>query len=227
MMKVMAMFTQSPFTAYYAARVCTATEDKIGEFEQAQIDAVPFLQKLIKQGHESVLEHLNFTFHVTGISRALLQELARHRHISLSVKSTRWALKRDYEERQKSIDDVLDAAWNNLPECNEDEYTKLEGAQGLAIATYNLLYAVEDAIKAGLPNDFIKYYLPECFTTDLVLTVNARELRHIFKLRAAPNALLEFNELCLKLREAIPVNTRVLFDDCADWNATVNRVYQD
>lgn len=41
-------------------------------------------------GHTSVLEHISFTFHVTGVSRALLAQLSRHRHISLSVRSQRY-----------------------------------------------------------------------------------------------------------------------------------------
>ncbi len=39
--------------------------------------------------HGSVLEHLVYNFDIKGISRACLQELARHRIASLSVKSTR------------------------------------------------------------------------------------------------------------------------------------------
>lgn len=43
--------------------------------------------------HASTLEHLYYTFYIQGISRATLQELARHRIASLSVKSTRYTLK--------------------------------------------------------------------------------------------------------------------------------------
>lgn len=41
-------------------------------------------------GHRSVLEHISFTFEVSGVSRALLAQLSRHRHISLSVQSQRY-----------------------------------------------------------------------------------------------------------------------------------------
>jgi len=47
----------------------------------------------IKNKHSSTLEHINYTFDIDGISRACLQELARHRMASLSVKSTRYTLK--------------------------------------------------------------------------------------------------------------------------------------
>ena len=58
-----------------------------------QVRSKDLLSRIIKAGHESVLEHINLTYSVKGLSRACLQELARHRHISLSVESTRHTLK--------------------------------------------------------------------------------------------------------------------------------------
>ncbi len=49
--------------------------------------------KHIWSGNSSTLEHLVYSFYIQDISRALLQELARHRVASLSVKSTRYTLK--------------------------------------------------------------------------------------------------------------------------------------
>ena len=83
--------------ALEAGLICTDSEDKIGNY-----DSKEFISKLVSQGHESIIEHINYNFRVNEISRAVLQELARHRHISLSVKSTRWALKKikdKYENR--------------------------------------------------------------------------------------------------------------------------------
>ena len=56
------------------------------------------LGRIIKAGHESVLEHITLTYSIKGISRALLQEVSRHRHISLSVESTRHTLRKYYDE---------------------------------------------------------------------------------------------------------------------------------
>ena len=42
--------------------------------------------------HESVLELINLTFSIKGISRGVLQEHARHRKQSLTVKSTRYTM---------------------------------------------------------------------------------------------------------------------------------------
>ena len=53
------------------------------------------IMNVINKGHTSTLEHINFTFGVSGISRAMLIELSRHRIASMSVKSTRYTLKKD------------------------------------------------------------------------------------------------------------------------------------
>ena len=47
-------------------------------------------------GHTSVLEHISFTFHISGVSRALLAQLTRHRHASFSVRSQRYCNEADF-----------------------------------------------------------------------------------------------------------------------------------
>ena len=73
-------------------------------------DYVPseVLGRIIKAGHESILEHITLTYSIKGISRALLQELARHRHISLSVESTRHTLRKFLTEPQPLTTGDLD-----------------------------------------------------------------------------------------------------------------------
>ena len=74
-----------------AIRTCYQSfhlSDDGGEKDKALINKVGNINK-----HASTLEHLGYTFYISGISRALLQELARHRIASLSVKSTRYTLK--------------------------------------------------------------------------------------------------------------------------------------
>ena len=64
------------------------------------------------------------------------------------------------------------------------------------------------------PNDQVKYAIPEVVGTNLVLTSNVRELRHIIKLRTAPAALEEFRDLARKLYEAVPEEFQYLLADC-------------
>ncbi len=186
--------------AVKAALMCTGNEGKADEYMGRVED---FLGKLVQHGHESVIEHINYSFEVSGVSRALLQELARHRHISLSVQSTRWALK-----KIKDNEVIFSTDEDNI---QDEEQMKL--LDELKAMSKELTDKIKKAIEAGIPNDIAKYYLQEGFTTKLVLTLNARELRHIFRLRTSPRALKEFRLLCVKLYEAIPKEHKFLFKE--------------
>ena len=155
------------------------------------------LRRIIKAGHESILEHITLTFSVMGLSRACLQELARHRHISLSVESTRHTLRKN----------LATPTW-------ADEACRYLHPVALAAkeaSTYLLFALIKDL---DIPNDELKYYLPEFWPTNLILTSNIRELRHILKLRTSPTALNEFRVLAYSLFEAVPEEYRYLLEDC-------------
>ena len=163
------------------------------------------LGRIIKAGHESILEHITLTYSVKGISRALLQELARHRHISLSVESTRYTL------RKKLEDDKFIAKLLNDDEMMFEFPRRLEGAY------YREMLRTPAYVMKCCPDitdDELKYYLPEFWPTNLILTVNIRELRHILDLRTAPEALREFRDLCHAMYEAVPEEFRYLIEDC-------------
>ena len=145
---------------------------------------VEYLGGLIRKGHESVLEHVVYVFEVQGLSRACLQQLSRHRHISLSVKSTRWAL--DKHAQYYVPMELTD------PDADDWCFT-MDGV-------------LKDAatLRKAYGNDVAKYLLPECVSTDLVLTLNLRSLRHIHRLRTARNAMLEFQHLAKNLVACLP-----------------------
>ena len=163
-------------------------------------DYVPHevLGRIIKAGHESILEHITLSYNVECISRAVLQELARHRHISLSVESTRHTLKRHIEKGSIPI---------TVPANMEKDLRSMICGYLRAIHEYLMLHH-------DVPNDHLKYAIPEAVCTNLVLTANVRELRHIIKLRTAPAALEEFRDLARKLYEAVPEEFQYLLADC-------------
>ena len=170
--------------AALAALTCHANTDR--EFIPSEV-----LGRIIKAGHESVLEHINLTYSIRGISRALLQEVARHRHISLSVESTRHTLKK-YLDRVMYLYAMIPAKYHT--------------------ALQDFLYTAKGSPE--LSNDELKYYVPEFWPVNLVLTSNIRELRHILNLRTAPAALKEFRVLARAMYEAVPDEYKYLLKDC-------------
>src|SRR5215472_9732606 len=58
-----------------AGRICYMSFGK----HQSPRDNGEYVKHLVRQGHESVLEHVSWGFLITGISRAFTHQLVRHR----------------------------------------------------------------------------------------------------------------------------------------------------
>ncbi len=187
--------------AAHAIRTCWQSFDKGdcgGPKDRELIDRVGNKYK-----HASTLEHLVYTFYIRGISRALLQELARHRMASLSVKSTRYTLKE---------------LKNALPFDEEDfegasRFIVLTGDERVDRASIKALNNLQAILKEGISNDIAKYCLPECYKTELTWTINARSLQNFLALRSSKSALWEIRELSYAIFEALPQDHQYLFEE--------------
>jgi len=160
-----------------AVRICTDTEANLSGGD------IKLIQHCIRKGHESVLEHIVYSFKLDGFSRAVLQELARHRIASLSVMSTRWALKK--MKRQEPEDALVMTGDSYVDDHNVSQFVALKESP-------------------QIPNDRLKYMVPEALKTKCMLTINMRSFRNMVKLRTAPDALWEFQELVLKMLATLP-----------------------
>lgn len=198
--KVTEMHHSNINVAVLAGLICTNNENKIAEY-----NIESFISNLIKQGHESVIEHINYTFKIDNITRALLQEIARHRHISLSVKSTRWALKKYVNGiNRKKIEGV------DCSGCNDKQKEIISKLESKVDELYSI---IDSGVNANIPNDVLKYYITESINTSCVLTINARELRHIFQLRTSSRALKEFRTLCFEIYKSLPDDHKFMYKD--------------
>lgn len=210
-------FADMAHNAVHAALTCTGNEHKLTE-----TNIKSFLCKIIEKGHDSILEHINLTFRIDGVSRALLQELARHHHISMSVQSTRSTIKKILTSPDKvqrllgELSEILLLASDVLPETVKKTERNLYNARRLYAAlehstgVFHELAQMDGGADALVP-DYIKYLIPECMPTSLIMTANVRALRNIFFLRSQPAALLEFRRLVAHLYKAIPEGWDILF----------------
>ena len=135
------------------------------------------LQHSMASGHESVLEHAVFTFRVEGLSRAALAQVTRHRLASFSVQSQRYV-------RIRGIDLVM-------PESIRESDFYVE-AGSLLEDVMNLYQRMVDA---GIPCEDARYITPQAVPTALIVTMNARELRHFFRLRCCNRAQWEIRQM--------------------------------
>lgn len=184
----------------HAIRTCWQSFDKSdgGEKDKALIDRVANKFK-----HASTLEHLVYTFYISGVSRALLQELARHRIASPSVKSTRYTLKELKESRSFSDTDYDSAS----------RFIVLTGSELVDTASIKALNNLQQILQQGVSNDIAKFCLPESYKTELTWTINARSLQNFLKLRSDKSALWEIRDLAYALYENLPDDHRYLFEE--------------
>lgn len=166
------------------------------------------LTTIVESGHTSTLEHLSMNFQISGISRLVLQELARHRMASLSVKSTRYTLKELKNESESSfIPDAFLYNWDNA-----SKYINLTGIEKIDRASIHALERLRFLVSSGeFSNDEVKYALPECYKLDLVWTINVRSLMNFLDLRLNPRAHFEIRELAQKIYDAIPQEYKFFF----------------
>ena len=109
--------TDADFLAEGAGRSCFQSWSRPNPKTRANRD---YLANIIRQGHESTLEHASATFYITGVSRALLSELTRHRHLSYSVLSQRYV----------DSADARDAEHDRDPDCGFRESSRMALRRG-------------------------------------------------------------------------------------------------
>ncbi|MDR3306422.1 MAG: FAD-dependent thymidylate synthase [Endomicrobium sp.] len=185
-------------TCAVAARLCysASTIDNIDENLTSE-KVIDLLGKVISSGHHSVLEHASFTFGVEGVSRALLAQLTRHRIASFSVQSQR------YVKFKSGLDFVFP------PTIKKDE--KLLKKYNSFLKNTKNLY--KEFLDAGIPAEDARYILPNAAATQIIITMNARELRHFFSLRCCNRAQWEIKDMARRMLNLARKEAPLLFED--------------
>ena len=188
----------------HAIRTCWQSferGDNGGEKDKELIDRVGNKFK-----HASTLEHLYYTFYIQGISRATLQELARHRIASLSVKSSRYTLK-----ELKNEASFLPIDSNNLKIA--EKFLVFTSNALVDEASVFALENLRNLLLQNISNDLAKFAMPESYKTELTWSINARSLQNFLNLRSSKSALWEIRKLALAIFDTIPQNHQFIFKD--------------
>lgn len=181
-----------------AARTCYKSENKASPDSARQL-----LARIIRQGHESVLEHISITVRIV-CDRGVSHELVRHRMCSFSQESTRYANYAD-DRFGHEITVIRPFFWEDDPR----KYNRWLATMQCCEAAYLSL------IKCGATPQEARTVLPSSLKTEIVTTANIREWRHIFKLRCAKDAHPQMRQIMVPLLAAFAVRIPLLFDDLA------------
>lgn len=169
-----------------AGRTCYKSEGKITDDS-----ARKFVETILKRGHESVIEHVSATVKFIT-NRGVTHELVRHRLAAYSQESTRYV---DYQDEMEFIRPVWLAAGGEM-----DTFMAMCSS---AEDAYRHLRSI------GWRPEQAREVLPNALKTEIVMTANLREWRHVFKHRTSKAAHPQMRALMLDcllgFRRAVPV----------------------
>lgn len=178
------------------ARVCYKSEAAITENS-----AESFLRRLIKSGHESVIEHEKITVKII-CDRGVTHEIVRHRIASYSQESTRYC-NYTHEKFSNELTFIKPCFWDT----NSDIYNIWLNQMELIEKNYI------NMIEMGASPEQARSILPNSLKTEIVVTMNLREWRHFFKLRTSKRAHPQMREIAIPLFETMCHLLPVIFDD--------------
>ncbi len=188
-------YTPQPIeTIYAAARTCYSshTTEELLSSLPSEAKMKKLIRKVISQGHTSILEHITFSFSISKMSRACSHQLVRHRIASYSQQSQRhvrskgnYVIPPSIRRRRKAhalFKRAMDSVYSSYRTLIEMEITK------------------EDA----------RYVLPNAQTTNLVMSMDLRELIHAASLRLCSKSQWEIKSLFQQVKNEVAKRERFI-----------------
>jgi len=146
-------------------------------------------------------ENASFNFHIKGCSRAVLQELARHRSANLSVKSSRYTLNELKHEKQFKFLFLI----TKEQKARANEYLVFTGHDDVDRAAILALENLRRLVNSGKSIDKIKTAMPEAYRTELVLSFTYSGLANFLQLRLNDSAWYQIRSLARHITTILPL----------------------
>lgn len=155
-----------------------------------------FIRMLIERGHESVLEHATASFRIRGGSRSFTHQLVRHRLASYSQQSQRYVDEQNFQ-------------WVEPPGIGDHPEARavFSDFMNQARETYRRLQAM------GILNEDARYVLPNAVCSEIVVSANFREWRHILRLRGSRKAQWEIRRMAAEILRILKREAPSVFYD--------------
>ncbi|CAM2953446.1 FAD-dependent thymidylate synthase [Paenibacillus sediminis] len=177
-------------------------------------EADRLFRHITRSGHKSTLEHITYTFAIEGVSRALLAQLTRHRHLSFSVQSQRY-VRFGSADKSGGFDYVKPPSLDGKTtdghrlvrfdeEKGESIWRDLTANDVFVEAMRDIQASYDRLRRAGVPAEDARMVLPNAATCNLVMTGNLRTFLDFYaKRRPGNGAQWEIADLAVKLRDEI------------------------
>ncbi len=187
--KLLAITANAEGLIEYAARICYQSAQR-----RQPGSAAKLIRHLISLGHESPLEHAYATFHLAGCSRAMTHQLVRHRLISVSQLSQRYVAKSNF-------------GYVIPPTIAKKDQRRYRQDMQIIQAMYNKWQ------ERGLKREDARFVLPNACETEIIISANFREFRHIFEVRCTRQAQWEIRQACCQMLKILHRKAPHVFED--------------
>lgn len=200
-----ALLSDSDTVSHFAGRSCYQAWNM--EREETSTNE-GYLANILRQGHESVLEHGSATFYIEGVSRNLTHELIRHRHLSYSELSQRYV---KMEEAQFILPPTMRKV------APADQWMDPDLAEDCKSCYADTVEDLENhGIKGKKAREAARAVLPGGMETRIVVSGNHRAWRDMLKKRYSVHADAEICELAALLLEELKRIAPGIYQDFPD-----------
>ena len=180
-------FTPNPEKLPAMAAKLTHSKTKPENLDKASNKELKnILEYVMNLGHTSVVEHTNFTFAISDVSRSLTHQLVRHRIASYAQQSQRYV---DFKEPN----------YVTPPKIAKDKKMKKAYEQTMK----NIWEQYNKLLEMGIPAEDSRFVLPNAACTNIIVTMNARSLLNFFELRCCLHAQWEIRTLANKMLQQV------------------------
>ncbi len=167
-------------------------------FEEIDAEAAKrIIKRVTGYGHTSVVEHASFTFSIEGVSRAMTHQLVRHRVASYTQQSQRYVV---YSTSENYVTPPSIANNTDAKKTFDETLERISEAYQHLLTT-------------GIPKEDARFILPNAAKTNIIITMNARELRHFFNLRCCARTQWEMRKVATEMLGQARKVAPALFDN--------------
>lgn len=188
-------------------KVCAiAAKNCVSKEIPEDVEDLNSLVHAMKSGHTSVAENASFTFSIEGVSRVLETQLVRHRiGASFAIQSGRYVAKGPTDMViPQSIEDAMADDRENGNGYLDEVFDRYKEAVDELATSMKMV---------GVKDQDIRYFYPQGAKTNIVMTMNGRELLHWLSLRLCTRAQKEHRELAEKILKLVKEVSPTIFED--------------
>lgn len=170
---------------------------------QSGTEADRLFRQIVASKHVSTLEHLNYTFTLEGVSRALMAQLTRHRHLSFSIQSQRY-VRLGSNDKSGGFEYVIPESVKNANVPDGLFHDGVTVAQYYEEFMRDIQESYDIFRQCGVPAEDCRSILPNAATTNIVMTGNLRTLLDFYaKRKPGKGAQYEITQLAEGIKSAI------------------------